>query len=107
MQATMAENDEVRSRPEINSAKVNAAIVVKYKNMKANTEYTAALGTTWPEIFSGDTACGCTSVNISRNGCLIRISERNILMPPPVEPVLAHRLLRNSIHIGANIGQLA
>src|ERR1700689_609793 len=106
MQATTAENAYMKSRPEISSANTSTTMVMKYKNMNASTAYTTPFGTTWPATFNGATACGCTSVNISRSDCFIRISERNILMPPPVEPVLAHRLLRNSIHIGANTGQL-
>ena len=59
---------------------------------------------TTPAIFSGATADGCTSTNISRKNCLIMISERNILMPPPVEPVHDTTQLRNRIHIEANTG---
>ena len=55
-------------------------------------------------VAGGATAAGCTSTNISRRACLIMISARNSLMPPPVEPVLGITQLRNSIHIAANTG---
>src|SRR5690242_7884401 len=86
------------------SAKVRITTVMKYTKMKARTEYTTWLETTCPAIFSGATADGCTCTKISRKNCLIMISARNSLMPPPVEPLLHTTQLRNSIHIDANIG---
>src|SRR5271154_1734858 len=107
MQATTAEKAVTKSSPDISITNVSATMVMKYKKMNASTENTMRLGSTCPPMRSGVTACGCTSTNISRSDCLISTSVRYILMPPPVEPVLAHRQLRNSIHIGAKTGHNA
>ena len=72
--------------------------------MNANTDSAMESGNAWPPIRNGTTAVGCTSTVISRCDCLTRINERNILMPPPVEPLLTVIQLKKSIQTGANAG---
>jgi len=55
----------------------------------------------------GITALGCTSSLSSRRACRTSSSMRNILIPPPVEPVLLVMQLRNSNHTGMNAGQVS
>ena len=50
---------------------------------------------------TGMTALGCTSSLSSRRACRTSSSVRNILMPPPVDPVLQVMQLRNSSQIGS------
>src|SRR6185312_4527024 len=72
--------------------------------MKASTESPIASGTTLPPIRTGHSAFGCTSSLSSRPACRASSNVRNILMPPPVEPVLQTMHVRKSIQIGAKTG---
>ena len=91
--------------PVSSSTKVRIAITWKYRKMNASTDWATRSGTTLPPIRTGITADGCTSSFISRTACRASSSVRNILMPPPVEPVLQTIELRNSIQTGVNTGQ--
>ena len=74
--------------------------------MKASTAWPTLSGTGRPPMRTGAMADGWMSSFISRPVWRTSSSVRNILMPPPVEPVLHTRHDRNSIHHGANTGQL-
>jgi len=105
IEATTELNAATIGMPESSSRNVRTAIAWKYRKMNASTDWAMRSGITLPPMRTGITADGCTSSFISR--CAWRASSRvrNILMPPPVEPVLHTTELRNSIHIGANTGQ--
>src|SRR5512135_3346033 len=104
MQATTAENEDMKSSPLISKVKVSVITLMKYRKMKASTANTMLLSTTWPPIFNGLITDGCNSLRNSRPACFTSIRVRIILMPPPVEPELHAIQLRNSIHNGAKIG---
>ncbi len=89
MQAMTAENELMKSSPLASSMNVSVTTVPKYSTTNASTAKTILLATTWPPIFTGVTAAGWTSRNSSRCACRNSTSVRNILMPPPVEPVFA------------------
>src|SRR6185312_10062990 len=74
--------------------------------MNPSTDWATRSGMGRPPIRTGATALGCTSSFISRVACLASSRVRNILMPPPVEPVLQTMQDRNSIQVGANTGHL-
>src|SRR5450755_4367448 len=105
MQAITAPKDESKSRPVRRSAKVSDATVMKYRKMNARIEAATRSGTGLPPTHTGATALGCTSKVSSRIACRDSTSVRNILMPPPIEPVLQRMQDRNNIQIGANTGQ--
>ena len=89
MHAITAENELMKSSPLASSMNVSVTTVAKYSTTKASTANTILLATTCPPILTGVTAAGWTSRNNSRWACRNRTSVRNILMPPPVEPVFA------------------
>src|ERR1700722_8791665 len=105
MQAMMAPKDESKSSPERSSANVRAATVMKYRKMKARIEAATRSGTGLAPTRTGGTALGGTSRRNSRSAWRDSTRVRNILMPPPIEPVLQRMQERNSIQMGANTGQ--
>ncbi len=74
--------------------------------MNASTASAARSGTGRPPTRTGAMALGCTRSFSSRPAWRASTSVRNILMPPPVEPVLQTMPDRNSIQMGANTGHV-
>ena len=78
---------------------------MKYRKMNARIEAATRSGTGLPPTRTGATALGCTRRRNSRSAWRDSTRVRNILMPPPIEPVLQRMQERNSIQMGANTGQ--
>ena len=97
MEATTALKESSKSIPVRSMAKVRSATVMKYTKMKASTEDPTPSGIGRPPMRSGAMAAGWMSSFISRPAWRASSSVRNILMPPPVEPVLHTMQERNSI----------
>ena len=57
--------------------------------------------------FTVRTALGCSSRETSRRLNLASTSARAILIPPPIEPVLANTLDKKNIHRVTSSGQVA
>ena len=79
---------------------------MKYRKMNPRTASATRSGITRPPMRTGAMALGCTSSFSSRPACRASSSVRNILMPPPVEPVLHTMQDKNNIQMGANTGQV-
>ena len=108
MQAMIAEKALMKSSPLASSANVSTTTVHEVQHHeREHREDDLVLRRPGPPIFTGRTACGCTSSISSRPACRNSTSVRNILMPPPVEPVFAQKQDSIRIHIGTNTGQTA
>ena len=104
MQAITALSAVIGSNPENNKENVKTTIEMKYKKINAKTEKMILFGIgMWP-MRIGFIACGWRTLNISRPACFHSNKVRNILMPPPVEPVQAVMQLKYNIHQGTKAG---
>ena len=87
-------------------AKVNITMVIKYTKINAITDIAMCSPMVVWFTLTVRTAFGCNNSKASRILNLANASARAILMPPPIEPVLARMLLRKNIHKETSSGQL-
>ena len=107
MQATVAERAVTKSMPPAIRPRVKMTTVMKYTKIKAITAIAVRSDTERLFSFTVRTALGCSSSDTSRRLNLASTRARAILMPPPIEPVLASTLERKNIHSVTRSGQRA